>query len=58
MVLFRVPAVSAAVERKLAVIRDTYAALYEEASGARSEFLEIAVVLLIMLEVVLSLVRH
>jgi hypothetical protein len=58
MALFRVPAVSAAVDRKLAVIRDTYAALYEEASGARSEFLEIAVVLLIMLEVALSLFRH
>ncbi|WP_026107360.1 hypothetical protein [Dyella ginsengisoli] len=56
--LFRVPALSASVDRKLAIIRDTYAALYEEASSRRSEWLEIAIVLLIVLEVVLSLLRH
>ena len=55
--LFRVPALSASVDRKLAIIRDTYAALYEEASSRRSEWLEIAIVLLIVLEVVLSLLR-
>ncbi|HYZ32498.1 MAG TPA: hypothetical protein VE684_09485 [Crenalkalicoccus sp.] len=58
MALFRVPVVSAAVERKLAIIRDTYGALYEEASGSRAELLEIAVLLLIALEVVLSVLRH
>jgi hypothetical protein len=56
--LFRVPALSASVDRKLAIIRDTYAALYEEASSWRSEWLEIAIVLLIVLEVVLTLLRY
>ena len=55
--LFRVPAVRAAVERKLAIIRDTYAALYDEASGSRAELLEIAILVLIALEIVLALVR-
>ena len=56
--LFRVPTVSAAVDRKLSLIRDTYTALYDEASSARSELLEIAVVLLIVSEVVLALLHH
>ena len=56
--LFRVPTVSAAVERKLAIIRDTYAALYDEASGNRSELLEVAILLLIAVEIVLALLRH
>ncbi len=55
--LFRVPTVSAAVDRKLAIIRDTYAALYDEASSARSEFMEAAILLLIAVELVLALVR-
>jgi hypothetical protein len=37
MALFRVAAVSAALDRKLAVIRDTYRALHEDASGARAK---------------------
>lgn len=56
--LFRVPSLGTSVDRKLAIIRDTYAALYEEASSRRAELLEIAIVLLIVLEVVLSLLRH
>lgn len=56
--LFRVRTVSAAVDRKLSLIRDTYAALYDEASSSRSELLEIAVVLLIVMEIVLALLRH
>ena len=56
--LFRVPTVSAAVDRKLSIIRDTYAALYEEASGARGELLESAVILLIVIEIVVALLRH
>ena len=56
--LFRVRTVSAAVERKLSIIRDTYAALYDEASSARSELLEIAVIVLILVEVVLAVARH
>jgi hypothetical protein len=56
--VFRVRLVSAAVERKLAIIRDTYTALYDEASGARSELMEIAVIVLILVEVLLALLRH
>jgi hypothetical protein len=56
--LFRVPTVSAAVERKLSIIRDTYAALYDEASSSRSELMEAAILLLIVLEVVLAVIRH
>jgi hypothetical protein len=53
--LFRVPTVSAAVDRKLSIIRDTYTALYDEASSSRSELMEAAIVLLIVVEVVLAL---
>lgn len=56
--LFRVPALSASVDRKLAIIRDTYAALYAEASSRRSELLEITIVVLIVLEIMVSLVLH
>ena len=56
--LFRVRTVSAAVDRKLSIIRDTYTALYDEASGGRSALLEIAILLLIMVEVVLAVWRH
>ena len=55
--LFRVPTLSASVDRKLAIIRDTYTALYEEASSHRAEVLEIAVVLLITLEIAITLFR-
>ncbi|HEY0662805.1 MAG TPA: hypothetical protein VGD21_15960 [Lysobacter sp.] len=53
--LFRVPRLSAAVDRKLAIIRDTYTALYDEASSRRAELLELAIVLLIVVEIVLLL---
>jgi hypothetical protein len=56
--LFRVPHVSKAVDRKLAIIRDSYAALYEEASSKRGELLEIAIVVLIVIEIVIAVVRH
>ncbi len=55
--LFRVKTVSAAVDRKLSIIRDTYAALYDEASGSRSELMEIAILLLIAIEIVVAVVR-
>ncbi len=58
MELFRVPNVSAAVDRKLAIIRDTYAALHSEAAGARSELLEIIILWLIAVEIVVSLLPH
>jgi hypothetical protein len=53
--LFRVPTVGAAVDRKLAIIRDTYRALYDEASGARGAMMELAIVVLILFEIVLAL---
>ena len=59
--LFRVPSVSAAVDRKLAIIRDTYTALHDEGSARRAELMELLIVLLIIVEVVLAvipLVRH
>jgi hypothetical protein len=56
--LYRVPTVSAAVDRKLSIIRDTYTALYDEASSSRSELMEAAILLLILVEIVLALIRH
>lgn len=56
--LLRVPNVSDAVNRKLAIIRDTYAALYDEAADTRGELLEIAIVVLIVAELLLALLRH
>ncbi|WP_267226805.1 hypothetical protein [Dyella silvae] len=56
--LFRVPHVSKAVDRKLAIIRDSYAALYEEASGKRGELLELAIIVLIVLEIAIAVIRH
>ena len=55
--LFRVPAVNAAVERKLAIIRDTYSALYDESLASRTELMEFLIVVLIMAEIVIALVR-
>ncbi|MCQ8241618.1 hypothetical protein [Rhizosaccharibacter radicis] len=55
--LFRVPLVSAAVDRKLSIIRDTYAALYEEASAARGALMEFTIVILIVIELLLALFR-
>lgn len=54
----RVPSLSASVDRKLTIVRDTYAALYDEASSRRAELLEIAIVLLIVIEVALTLSRY
>ncbi|HET9947728.1 MAG TPA: hypothetical protein VFQ22_02265 [Longimicrobiales bacterium] len=45
-----------AVDRKLAIIRDTYTALYDEATSARAEYLELAIVLLIVIEILLAFV--
>jgi hypothetical protein len=55
--LFRVKAVQAAVDRKLAIIRDTYSALYDEAASSRAGLMEAAVIALIALEVALALFR-
>jgi hypothetical protein len=56
--LFRVPTVGAAVDRKLAIIRDTYTTLYQEASAARAALMEAVIVVLIAVEIVLALRRH
>ncbi len=53
--LFRVQPVSDAVDRKLAIIRDTYAALYDEAASGRAGFMEALVVALIAVEILLAL---
>ncbi len=55
--LFRVATWGASVQRKLAIIRDTYTALYDEAATARAELLELAIVLLIVIELVVALIR-
>ena len=54
---FRVPNVSAAVDRKLEILRDTYAALYDEASSRRAEILEVAIVVLIVIEIAMAFFR-
>ncbi len=53
--LFRVRSVAQAVDRKLAIIRDTYTALYDEASSGRAALLEIAVVALIVIEILIAI---
>jgi len=55
--LFRVPKLVAAVDRKLSIVRDTYTALYEEASSSRAELLELAIVVLIVIEIILGIAR-
>jgi len=56
LALFRVPLLGAAVDRKLSIIRDTYTALYDEASSRRAELLELAIIVLIIIEIVLALI--
>ena len=53
--IFRGRAWRAGIDRKLAIIRETYGMLNAEAQAGRSETLEVAIVLLIVLEVVLGL---
>jgi hypothetical protein len=55
--LFRVPIWTAAVNRKLAIMRDTYTALYDEAATARAEILEAGILLLIVFEIVMAFLR-
>ncbi|HET7232223.1 MAG TPA: hypothetical protein VFJ16_19610 [Longimicrobium sp.] len=54
--LFRVPALAASIDRKLALIRETYTALYDQAVATRAEWMEAAIVLLIVLEVVMAII--
>jgi hypothetical protein len=51
----RVSNLTAAVDRKLSIIRDTYTALNDEATSGRAELLELTIVLLILVEIVMAL---
>jgi len=55
--LFRATAWRRGIERKLEIFRETYAMLNGEAQAARSELLEVVVILVILAELVLGLVR-
>jgi hypothetical protein len=55
--LFRATAWRRGIERKLEIFRETYAMLNGEAQAARSELLEIVIILVILAELVLGLVR-
>ena len=55
--LFRATAWRRGIERKLEIFRETYAMLNGEAQSARSELLELVVILVILAELVLGLVR-
>jgi hypothetical protein len=55
--LFRATAWRRGIERKLEIFRETYAMLNGEAQAARSEILEIVVIVVILAELVLGLVR-
>lgn len=46
------------IDRKLAIVRDTYAMLASESQARRAEALEVAIILLIAAEIVLALLRH
>lgn len=55
--IFRGRAWRSGIDRKLGIIRDTYAMLSAEAQSARAEVLELAIVVLIVAELVLALIR-
>jgi hypothetical protein len=55
--IFRGAAWRRGIDRKLGIMRDTYSMLNAESQAVRAEALEVAIVLLIVLEVVLSLLR-
>jgi hypothetical protein len=55
--LFREQAWRRGIERKLGILRETYAMLNTEAQVARAELLEIAIIVLIAIELVLGLLR-
>lgn len=55
--LFRERSWRSGINRKLAIFRETYEMLNGEAQAARAELLELAIVLLIVFEIVLSFIR-
>ncbi len=56
--IFRGRAWRTGIDRKIAIIRETYAMLNAEAQAWRAEALELAIVILIVAELVLALVRR
>jgi len=56
--IFRGRVWRAGIDRKLSIIRETYAMLNDEAQAARSEALEIAIVVLIVGEIVIALFQN
>lgn len=56
--LFRGRTWRTGIDRKLGILRDTYSMLNDEAQAARSETLELAIVLLIVLEIILAFIPH
>lgn len=55
--LFRGTAWRRGIERKLSIVRETYTMFNAEAQAARAELLEIAIIVLIVVEIVLGLTR-
>jgi hypothetical protein len=55
--LYRAKTWRAGIDRKLTIIRDTYAMMNGEAQARRAEVLELAIIFLIVFEIVLSLTR-
>lgn len=58
MELYRAKVWRAGIDRKLTIIRDTYTMLNSEVQTRRAELLEIAIILLIVFEIVLSLLQR
>jgi hypothetical protein len=56
--LFRAQAWRRGIDRKLAILRETYTMLNSEAQAARAELLEIVIVVLILVELLLGLLRR
>jgi hypothetical protein len=54
--IFRARAWRAGIDRKLAIVRETYGMLSGEAQAARAEVLELAIVVLIVVEIGLALI--
>ena len=55
--LFRGTAWRRGIERKLAIVRETYSMFNAEAQAVRAEILEVAIIVLILAEIVLGLRR-
>ena len=56
--LYRARTWKTGIDRKLTILRETYAMLNAEVQSRRAELLEIAIILLIVFEIVLTLTRY